>query len=255
MKKISSLALIILAALIFLSPGCKKETTTSNPQVTGNLFGFVTLYDQYGGKVTSGLGSTTITLITQSGSTTLNTVPDSLGRYAYNNINQGQYLISFTNPGYGTILNAEFGFLGEGNIDHDVKLSAVPNFNDSVLTALDTLSNNSVVLNGTFSGTDTRKRTYVIFVGSTPGVSSSPANFLTYYTGTANANLSTFTQKIPVADLNDLGFTSGSTVYFVGYGAAANFASSSDVEDYANTGRFTYNAISTGAAPTSFVLP
>jgi hypothetical protein len=253
MKKTSTLAALILIATLFFSPGCKKETSTST-QVTGNLFGFVTLYDQYGGRVTSGFSSIAVTLTPQSGGTTLNTVPDSLGRYTYNNINQGQYLISFSCPGYGTISNSEFGFLGEGNIDHDVKLSAIPNFYDSILnTPVDTL--NQLVLNGTFSGSDTHKRTFALFVGASPAVSSAPANYLQYYEGTANTTLTTFTQKINISDLNDMGFTSGSTVYFACYGGATDFNSSSDVEDYANTGRLSFTALSTNAATTSFVLP
>jgi hypothetical protein len=253
MKRISPLAVIALAALLFFTQGCSKTTPATTAPVTGNLFGFVSLYDQYGGKITSGSTATTVTLTTPS-NTTLTTSPDSTGRYTFNNIAQGQYLITYTNPGYGSIVNAELGFLGEGNIDHDVKLSAVPNFNDSILLSpVDTL--NTLVINGTFSGTDTRKRTYVIFVGTTSAVSSTPANYLSYYTGTANNNLTTFTQKIQISDLNDLGFTSGATVYLAVYGAAADFATTSDVEDYAHTGRLSFNAISASAATTSIVLP
>ena len=253
MKRLTNTTVIILMAWMFLIQSCKKETTTSTPVITGNLFGFVSLEDQYGGKVLSGLNGTSVTLTTPSGST-LNTAPDSTGRYTFNNIAQGQYLISYTNPGYGTIQNAELGFLGEGNIDHDVKLSAVPNFNDSILyTPTDTLNN--IVLQGVFSGTDTRKRTCVVFVGATPAVSSAPANYLQYYTGTANNNLTTFTVKIQVSDLYDMGFTSGSTVYFAVYGAAANFATTSDVEDYAHTGRLQFNAISANSSTASIVLP
>ena len=253
MKKISSLLLFALVLALFIESGCKKQPTATNTQVTGNLYGYVTLYDQYGGKIFSGLNAVAVTLNTSSGSAS-NTTTDSTGRYGFSSIAQGQYTIGYTCPGYGSIMNSALGFLGEGNIDHDAKLSAIPNFFDSILAPpTDTLGN--VVLQGTFSGSDTRKRTYVVFVGSSPSVSSLPANYLVYYTGTANNNLTTFTVKIPVSDLNDAGFTSGSTVYFAAYGAAANFASTSEVEDLANTGRLSFNAISTNAATTSFVLP
>lgn len=253
MKKTYQLPVAILIALMFLTPGCKKETSTTTTLLSGNLFGFVTLYDQYGGKVLSGVAPTNVSLVAANNNQTLNTVTDSTGKYTYNSIAEGQYLLSYTNTGFGTILNAPLGFLGGGNIDHDVKLSAIPNFYDSLLsTPVDTLNN--IVLNGTFSGTDTRKRTYVIFIGSSPSVSSAPANYLTYYTGTANNNLTTFTQKIALSDLTDLGFTAGSTVYFAVYGAAADFASTSDVEDY-TTGRLNFTAISSNPATTSIVLP
>ena len=253
MKKVSSLSLFALIFALLLESGCSKQPTVTNTQVTGNLYGYVTLYDQYGGKLFSGLNAVAVTLNTSSGSV-LNATTDSTGKYGFNAINQGQYTIGYTCPGYGSILNSALGFLGEGNIDHDAKLSAIPNFFDSILaTPTDTLGN--VVLQGTFSGSDTRKRTYVVFIGSSPSVSSLPSNYLIYYSGTANNNLSTFTVKIPVSDLNDAGFTSGSTVYFAAYGAAANFASTSEVEDLANTGRLSFNAISANAATTSFVMP
>jgi hypothetical protein len=251
MKRISSLTALTLIALLFLVPGCKKETTTTTP-VTGNLFGFVSLYDQYGGKIVSGLGSTTVTLNTPSGSA-LTANPDSTGKYTFSNIVQGQYTISFTNTGFGSIVNTELGFLGEGNIDHDAKLSSIPNYTDSILsTPIDT--GGYLVLNGTFSGTDIRKRTYLVFFGATPSVSSAPANYINYYSGTANNNLTTFTLKIPVSDLNDAGFTSGSTVYFAAYGAAADFASQSEVEDY-TSGKLIFNAISAHPSTISFTLP
>jgi len=253
MKKISQLTAVIFATLLFVATGCKKETTTTTPVVTGNLFGFVTLEDQYGSKVLSGLGSTTVTLNTPSG-TVLTTSPDSTGKYTFNNIVQGQYTISFTNPGYGAMLNTDLGFLGEGNIDHDAKLSAIPNFTDSILYS-PTDSAGNVILQGIFSGTDTRKRTVAVFVGNSPAVSALPANYLNYYTTTANNNLTTFTVKIPVADLTDLGFGSGSTVYFAAYGAATNFASTSDAEDYTNTGRLMFTALSSNSSTASILLP
>ena len=251
MKQIFSLSALALITLLFLATGCKKETTT-NTTVTGNLFGFVTMDDQYGGRVLSGLNNITVTLTNSSG-TVSTTTTDSTGRYGFNNIAQGQYTIGYATSGYGSIVNSALGFLGEGNIDHDAKLSAIPNFRDSILSSpIDT--GGFVVLTGTFSGTDTRKRSYVLFVGANSTVSSTPANYLTYYTGTANNNLTTFTVKIPVSDLNDLGLTSGATVYFAGYGAAANFASQSEVEDF-TTGKLIFNAISSNPATISFTLP
>jgi hypothetical protein len=252
MKRTYQLSLAVLIALTLLTSGCKKDTSATTTVLSGNLYGFVTLTDQYGAKILSGVNATTVTLTSVSNQT-LTATTDSTGKYAFNNIAQGQYILNYSHPGYGSISNAPLGFLGGGNIDHDVKLSAIPNFYDSVIsTPVDTLNN--IVLNGTFSGTDTHRRTYVVFVGSSPAVSSAPANYLTYYTGTANNNLTTFTQKITVSDLNDLGFNSGSSVYFAVYGASTDFASASEVEDY-TTGRLNFAAVSSNPTTTSIVLP
>ena len=250
MNRLISPAIIAVFAFVLLSSGCKKDNGTT--QLTGNLFGFVTLYDQYGARIYSNTNTSTLTLTTPSAAN-LTTSTDSTGKYIFNNLVGGQYNLSITSTGYGSITNSQFGFLGGGNIDHDVKLSAIPNFYDSILAApVDTLNN--IVLQGTFSGTDTRKRTFVVFVGSSPTVSSAPANYKIYYSGTANNNFTTFTLKIPVSDLLDAGFANGSTVYFAVYGAAASFSSTSDVEDY-NTGRLQFTALSPAAATTSIVLP
>jgi hypothetical protein len=252
MKSTYQLSIAVLTAFILITSGCKKDTSTSTTVLAGNLYGFVTLTDQYGAKVLSGVNATTATLTSASNQTSTAST-DSTGKYVFNNVTQGQYLLNYSHPGYGSITNAPLGFLGGGNIDHDVKLSAIPNFYVASLSSpSDTLSN--IVLNGTFSGTDTHKRTYVVFVGSSPAVSSSPANYLAYYTGVANNNLTTFTQKIAVSDLNDLGFNSGSSVYFAVYGASTDFATASVVEDY-TTGRLNFNAVSSNPVTTSIVLP
>lgn len=255
MKSLSKILLTAALFVLFITQGCKKEAGPqgpAGPALTGSLYGFVTLEDQYGAKVISGINATTVTLTYAPTNVTMTTTTDSTGKYTFNNLSTGQYQLNFSHAGYGSIGNTPLGFLGGGAIDHDVKLSAIPSFYVTNLTISDSIG--VVTVSGNFDTTDVRKRTVAVFVGGSSAVSPSPANYLSYYSVTANNNLTSFTLKINASDLNDLGFTSGSTVYFAVYGAATNFASTSDYEDYLNTGRLSFSSLSTNAATTSIVL-
>jgi len=247
MKSLSVSAIGIFLLLAITIAGCKKETSST---LSGNIYGYVDLYDQYGSKILTSISRTTVT---ENGNTV---TTDSTGKYTFTNLSAGQYSFSFSRTGFGSINSNALQFVGGGNLDHDVKLSAIPNFTDSILNITDTLGN--VVLTGTLTGTDTRRRTVAVFVGSTVATSSNPANYLITYNSLTNNTVNTinsFSIKIPVADLTDAGFSSGSTVYFAVYGAAASFASTSTYEDLSNTGRSYFTALSPTAVTQSFVLP
>ncbi|MDB5281549.1 MAG: hypothetical protein JWO06_624 [Bacteroidota bacterium] len=255
--KLSVRFAIAFVSLTILVQSCKKETGPqgpAGPALTGTLFGFVELYDQYGAKVIAGQNATTVTVTNASGAST-STTTDSMGKYTFSNLSTGQYTFSASNPGYGSITGAAQGFLGGGNIDRDAKLSAIPTFTDSTLTITDSTSTGYIVLSGTLSGVETRRRTVAVFAGS-GSVSSTPGTYkLTYNLLTNNANntVNNFVLKIPVQDLYDQGYTTGATINFAVYGAAANFASSSSSEDFAN-GQFYYNALSPTAFTGSVIL-
>jgi hypothetical protein len=238
----------IAFAIVLLFAGCKKTTTSS--LLTGNIYGYVTLYDQYGAKILTGQSGTTVT----SGTTAVTT--DSAGKYVFSNMKEGEYNFSFSRPGFGSINSNYFQFVGGGDLDHDVKLSAIPAFYDSVLAISDTAG--YLVLSGTLSGTDTRRRTVAVFIGATSGASSDPANYLITYNTLTNSNpnsINNFTLKIPNSDLTDAGFVSGATVYVAVYGAAAEFASSSASEDLAHTGRLYYTALNPQITTGQIQLP
>ncbi len=203
-----------------------------------------------GGQILTGLNTTTLTL---NGTNTVTT--DSIGKYTFTNLGAGEYTLSASNPGYGSINGSTFQYTGGGNLDHDVKLSQIPNFTDSgLVVTTDTVT--YITVTGYFTPTDLHRRTAVLFVGNSGSVTSAPSSYLREYTVTANANnYGTFTFKIAITDLLDAGFTVGSTVYFAAYGGATEFASSSEWEDITNTGRINYTALSSTFVTASIVLP
>lgn len=255
MKKISILAFSTIFTLLFFISGCKKESGPAGaqgpagPVLTGNLFGFVDLLDQYGNKIITGNDNILVTL----DGTSKTNLTDANGKYHFDSLTTGVYNLTFSKTGFGNTRLLTQQFVGGGDVDRDIKMSIVPNFSVYVLTAVVDTAN--VTLTGTLSSSDTRIRTAALFLGATSAVSSNPANYLLSYTKqTNNANLNGFTVKIPLADLGNAGFVSGSTLYFSAYGAAAGYASSSAYEDL-NTGRSYFNALSAGASTTSIVLP
>lgn len=255
MKKIFTLSFIAILSITLFIQSCKKEAGPAGPQgpagpiLTGNLFGFVDLLDQYGTKIITHNDSVLVSL-DGTGKTCLT---DVNGKYHFDSLTTGIYNLTFSKTGYGTMRLLTQQFTGGGDVDRDTKMSAIPTFSISTLTV--TVDSANVNLTGTLSTIDTRIRTSALFLGGTSAVSSDPVNYLLSYSkATTNANLNGFTLKIPLTDLQNEGFGSGSTLYFSGYGAATSFTTSSAYEDF-NTGRAYLNALSSTSSTTSIVLP
>lgn len=255
MKKITLLVVALITISLLVIQSCKKDAGSIGPQgpagpvLTGNLFGFVDLLDQYGNKLITHNDSILVSL-DGTGKTCMT---DANGKYRFDSLNTGIYNLTFSKPGYGNMRLLTQQFTGGGDVDRDTKMSIIPSFSVSTITA--TVDTANVTLTGTLSIADTRLRTSALFLGSTSAVSNDPANYLiTYSKQTTNANLNTFTLKIPLSELQTQGFGSGSTLYFAAYGASASFTTSSAYEDFV-TGRAYLNGLSTTASTTSIVLP
>ena len=254
MKRICVPAFAIVISL-FMLQSCKKEAGPAGPQgpagpiLSGNLFGFVDLLDQYGNKIIVGNDGIQVTL----DGTGKSTYTNSNGKYQFDSLATGVYNLTFSKAGFGTMRLLTQQFIGGGDVDRDTKMSIVPAFSVSSLTA--TIDTANVTLTAPLSSTDTRLRTAVFFLGANSAVSSDPANYLlSYNKQTTNGNLNTAIIKIPIAELQSAGFGSGSTLYFSAYGASASFASSSTYEDL-NSGRSYFNGLSSNASTVSIVMP
>ena len=232
---------------------CKKEETgptgpqgPAGPSLTGNLQGFVSLYDQYGSPILSGLSGIHDSI---DGSSNV-AITDSTGKYSFSNLSTGTYNFTIADAGFGSNKVQYLQLVGGGILNRDVHLSKIPGFNVTTLTAgfgpvTDTLTATVTA--------DTRARTFIVFVGSTSSTSAAPATYLDFYTKQVPANQTTFKILVQPSDLYNLGLTAGTTAYFAAYGAAANYNNSSTYEDL-NTGRTVFNAISTTPATASAVV-
>ncbi|MEO6833514.1 MAG: hypothetical protein ABI169_15005 [Chitinophagaceae bacterium] len=250
-------ATILVATLLFTAASCKKgdigPAGPAGPAYTGNIAGFVSLFDQYGTKqLNNQSGIQVKEMETGKVATT-----DVNGKYEIDSLPTGNYTLQITDPS-GNFAPSQVNQLQliEGTVNHDVRLSARPNFALSTLSAVDTIVAGTayIRLSGSLASTDTRARTLAIFVGSAPGTTSATSTYLLNVSKTVNANAITFVQYILPADLNGAGLASGSTAYFAVYPAGATYANASSYEDLSN-GRTVYNAIGANAVTASALVP
>ena len=248
----SKIVLACLTLLVAFTFSCKKEITgpqgpagPAGPSLTGNISGYVWLYDQYGTRLYSNLNGINVTL-----NNTVISHVDSTGKYSFNGVLTGIYNINATDSLCGSELAPQFQFIGGGNVDKDFKLSQIPTFTLSSCTAVDTVVNtiNYVKVKGTLLS-DSRARMVAVFISASSSVSSAPANYILVYSKQVSANATSFNILIPSTDLYAAGITSASTAFFAAYPAAINFSTSSTYEDFA-TGRTFFNAV--GPSPIYF---
>ena len=211
------------------------------PSYNCTISGFVTLYDQYGTKITTNLSTIKVSI----DGTSIYAKTDATGKYTINNLKTGNYTLTVTDTAgiYAGTKLQEIQLVS-GTVEHDVKLIAVPTFTIQNFVAKDTTINsvNYIKLTVYPTNTDPHARTVAAWFNNSSAVTSSPESSLGVYAVTIKANAATGTLLIFQSDFTDAGFTSGSTAYFMAYAAASNFTSSSDYEDF-NNGRAYLNAV------------
>ena len=226
--------------------GPTGPTGATGPAYTGAISGHVSLYDQYGSKILTGLSNVAISLNDSAAIS-----PNAAGFYIFPGLVTGQYYINASATGYGATKANNFQLLSD-TLNKDIKLSIIPTFSPTGFTEYATIgavTGDSLVLNFT---ADTRARECIVFMNSTSTVNSQPANYLLYYAKAINANQTRVQITVPAQDLYDAGFASGQTVYYVAYGYVVGDAS---VYEDLNTGRNVFNAVSASSLTVSGVTP
>jgi len=227
--------------------GTQGSTGPGGPILTGNLKGYVSLFDQYGSHVLVDQDSALVSLV----GVTAQAYTDSAGKYAIAGLSTGVYTVNCSKSGYGANQVNSLGFTGGGDLYRDIRISAIPSFHvDSISLVADP---NVVTITGSIA-MDTRVRTVLVFVGNGSNTSNDPAHYLGVYNRNVPANQGNFMLTVPLTDLANLGITSGQTAYFAAYGATANYNNASSYEDLA-TGRTWFTAVSTAPANRSVLIP
>jgi hypothetical protein len=225
--------------------GTNGATGATGPVLSGNLFGYVKTFDQYGSPIVTGLSGIKVNLT--GGSLNISVTTDTAGKYTFDSLTTGYYNIAYSDSLFGSNLVSNAQFLGGGTIARaNVNISKIPNFNVTSLAYTDTVLNltDSVIqISGTISAANPLATSVILYVGSSAGTSSVPSSYLSFYTRNLVATATTFKITVPLSDLYDLGFAAGGTVYFSCYGIASNFSNSSSYEDF-NTGKTVFTAIS-----------
>ena len=249
MRKLKLLPVVSIGFSVLMA-SCAKEGPTgptgpAGPAYTGAISGHVSLYDQYGSKVLTGLSTAQLSL---NGGTA--TTPDATGYYIFSNTTTGQYSIGASASGYGSTNANNFQYLS-GTLNKDIKMSAIPSFAPTGFTAYQSVASSGDSLVITFDA-DSRARNCIVFLNNTSTVNNQPVNYLLYYAKGIAANATKATIVIPAQDLYDAGFTSGSTVYYAAYGYVLSDASS--YEDLA-TGKAVITPVSTTSSTATATTP
>ena len=253
MKK-TSISLLFALSLIFILNGCKKDTGIQGPQgssgpaLSGNLRGYINLYDAYGGQILtpSVLKGNKVS----ADNTTKSAVTDSTGAYPLQ-LTTGTYNLTCMDSTFGTAKIEGLQFVGGGDSYRNITMSKIPTFNATAITAV--AAGVNVTISGSIIADNAHPQTLIVFAGNTPSVSAATKTYLTSNNKTVAINGVAFNIVIPATDFYDAGIASGQTAYFACYGIASVTSSSSYV-DY-TTGRTQYNAVSPTAVTTSVVVP
>lgn len=223
--------------------GPAGPTGPAGPSYVGAIDGHVTLFDQYGSRVLTGLQNVTLSLNGTS-------VPvDSTGYYRKGSVSTGTFYITASNSGYGSTRINSFQFLSD-TLNRDVRMSAIPNFSPSAFTVTPQTGADSLAIG---FPTDTRVRTCIIFLNKGATAGSTPDKYLLVYTRNIPANSNRpVPLVIPAQDLINAGFSSGQTVYATAYGYVVNDAS---VYEDLTTGKGVYTAVSIAPMTVTFTAP
>jgi hypothetical protein len=253
MKKIILLAFAAFSAL-FVS--CSKTGPTgpagasgpAGPNLTGNLEGYVELYDQYGVLVSPANGVS----VTVPGRSSTDTT-SATGMYTIHNLSTGTYELDFAKTGYGNAKVVSLNFVGGGTqyIQNHTAMAQPPSFTLSNVTL--TVVGSQVTCSVTAASTDTKARKAILFLSNAPGVSSDPATYLGYTTVNIAANSANGAGTISNGTLNGAGIVSGNTLYVAAYPISGN-TSASVYADIA-TGRQVFNNISGTALTATVTVP
>ncbi len=199
---------IFLLTIISLSACKKDDPETPTPNMKYDIIGSVNLYDEGTSSVPdSGM------LVTVLGSNPLITaVTDNDGKFNLSKVTSGTYTLTFEKVDYGTFKKFNINHTGNSNtiIIQNPSLGMKSTTSVSQLTA--NVSNDSLILHATLNqNASILNPKYVrVFLGKNSDLSAE--KYDTYST-TYVKQINPFTIKYSHADLIDMGFQTGETVY------------------------------------------
>ncbi len=240
---------LLSAALIVFSCGCKKKEGPAGPQgpvgpagpaYYGSIKGHVVLNDAYGVRQYHDLDGILVHL-----TDSVSTLTDSTGYYQFDSVATGNYNLEASKAGYGATQSGHFAFVKD-TLYKNLKMSARPGFDLTSFRAsysLQLAAYDSVLV--TFNA-DTRIRNWIVFVSNKPSVSAS--DYLLAFTKSIPANATASAFRISAPELNNAGMFFGEIAYYAAYSYAVNDIS---LFDEPTTGRAIYTAVGTPVRDTA----
>ncbi len=235
---------------ILLVASCSSNDDPAVDQVpnASDISGSVFLYNEGTDRVASDGMTVTVANVDPERSA----VTDASGKFVIRNVPLGTHILTFTKNGYGTFKIFDFAHVTD---DRETVLTTIPSLGTSSstqVTALTaTVAGTEVAIRATTNpaGSANNSRYVRIFLHTAANVSQV---FHTVYSPTFVARINPFVKTYTKAELNAMGFVSGSTVFVRVYG------DSYWGNQYKDPGldRWVFpNLNPNAAAATSFVVP
>jgi hypothetical protein len=256
--KNSDLPIIAIALVMILALyGCDKfkgATGPEGPALTGNIVGYVALYDEYGRKL-----SDHSDVSVRTADSAVSTLTTSSGKWVLDGLKTGCYTLIFSKAGCGTIKRYGLQFSGGGDYFYGSALPILqlPAFTITSLSV--TPSSTSISLNGTISSPAVtgQSRSVRFFISTSNTVSADPARY-NYTTLSASTTTSSFALTITSSTFNSAGLFSGTTIYIIAYPTSSRYYYDEGItyleSGYLDpeTGRKVYPSI--GSTPSNIVM-
>jgi len=252
-----STAFVIIITLLVGLLGCEGEKGPqgpAGPQLTGNLIGFVKLYDLQGNRLADAAGVTITVTETEQTTTT-----DAYGKWTIEDLLTGTYSIRIEKTGYGVYIQPSYSFVGNGDEifeptmfydDWDrsepvVYLGQIPTYSVNQIIATPDTDSDEVEIELIFTPALQKNHGFIVFVGSSSigasSVSSDPHNYVfrkTWYVDPGPVSSGKVT--ISSDDFIMNGIAAGTSAFFVAYGVNLYADAYIDME----TGKWNYAALS-----------
>lgn len=223
-------------------------TETVAPVLTGDISGFVSLYEEDYSRIVDKSG---VKVSIEGNNDFAFTNAD--GKFTLKNAEAGIFNIIFEKSGFGLNKIISYQFVGGGEaFIYNVSLSKLPSFNVVSLNILKTSDEPpQLLLEGDVTGSVNHSRQVGFYFGKSESVSNYPQDFITSYSGYIYPDSSHFSDFIwnYKQFFVENGFHIGETIYVAAY----SISGYGDVYDPVTGKYFNYN-VGTSPVKSSFIL-
>lgn len=202
--------------------GVQGPVGPATARLKGDIVGFVTLFDEFGTRLTS---NASLTVAVEGSSPTISAITGADGKYTLPGVESGTYNLSFSRTGFGVFRRPSVQHLGgtaptslgNNNLWETAK-TVVSSLTAAVSSTTITISGKSSPVQPTGSGTGMQRRARVFFGTDDKVTFLNYVSTFNQFLIPAPATGSDGSFALALTPANVSGFKSGDRVYVIGYG-------------------------------------
>jgi hypothetical protein len=208
----------VLVVFSFILIGCKGEQGPpgpAGPTLSGNIQGYVRLYNEHGIPVSNRSGVS----VSLEG-TAYNSTSDSTGKWVLINVPAGIYTAVLRKVGYFDARMEGFQFVGGGTLSTwPLDMADVPTFTVPSIMASTSVPSQTITVSGTVSSPSPSQRAVLIFYGRTASVSYAEGSYSFAEEAAAYSNSTGFIRisSMDSTQRATYGFFTGQHIYIRAY--------------------------------------